>query len=170
LNYDGRWNHVIVISGEIGSVVARSLCHVISFDEYFDRQSSTTVGIYCCSCLFIIIIIIRKTIESKWGLCHELFQSVFFSVWLSMIKSRVVATTTNQPRVLAHYIPRPPFFLSYSELRERPGQDIRTNENRKESSETFLLFYASRIGVIQHATKQETLFTWTLPYLPTSSC
>jgi hypothetical protein len=58
----------------------------ISITQHLRRQS-----VYCCSCLFIIIIIIRKTIESKWRgeLCHELFQSVFFfSVWLSMIKSR----------------------------------------------------------------------------------
>jgi hypothetical protein len=65
--------------------------------QHLRRQS-----VYWCSYLFIIIIIIRKTIESKWRgeLCHELFQSVFFfffSVWLSTIKSRVVATTINQP-------------------------------------------------------------------------
>jgi hypothetical protein len=122
LNYDGRWNHVIVISGEIGSVVARSLCHVISFDEYFDRQSSTTVGIL----LFLLSIYYYhhyqkdNRIKMERGLCHELFQFVFFffSVWLSMIKSRVVATTTNQPTSQEYwptiYPVRPFFFLILS--------------------------------------------------------
>jgi hypothetical protein len=52
----------------------------------------------------------------------------------------VVATTTNQPTSQEYWptiYPVRPFFLSYSELRERPGQDIRTNENKKSQARLF---------------------------------
>jgi hypothetical protein len=113
LNYDGRWNHVIVISGEIGSVVARSLCHVISFDEYFDRQSSTTVGIL----LFLLSIYYyhhyQKDNRIKMGIVSR---TIPVRLLLRLVVDDQVACgcnnnqPTNQPRVLAHYIPRPPFF------------------------------------------------------------